>query len=375
MRKSAGKADDEEAGGTDEAGLERERRVAARLREIAAEPPTHAGFHAPDSLAAFSALVERYPGAPLLGGGTDLALEVTQKLRDLPRLIHVARVPELARVELENDVLTLGAAVSLTRCRALLGERVSGAGELLLRFGSDPIRNRGTIGGNIASASPIGDLPPLLLALDATLVLQRGDAVRTLPLDDFFTGYRETRLAPGEFVRAVRVPLPGERDRCAVYKVSKRMEDDISSVCGAFRLTLDGSRIVAARVAFGGMAATPARARGAEAALVGAPFERRTMEAAGDALDEDFTPMSDARASAGYRARIARNLLLRVFLEADGGGAVPVRLSLADTPGVAPGDGASRSDASEEGGSPFVPPRGATRPHAGEPDGDVHGER
>lgn len=387
----AARPDEREA---EASALERERAIAERLREIAAVPPAHAGFHAPDSLDAFATLVARYPDAPLLGGGTDLALEVTQRLRDLPRLIHVARVPELARVTVDEDgTLELGAAVSLTRCRELLGERVPGAAELLLRFGSDPIRNRGTIGGNLASASPIGDLPPLLLALDATLVLQKGGDVRELPLEDFFTGYRETRLERGEFVRAVRVPPLGRHDVCAVYKVSKRMEDDISAVCGAFRLTLDGDlgesgfrgdvadghgdglggadvpdgrgagvsrgrgaertgdaaqgssdlakrsggrRIVAARVAFGGMAATPARARGTEAALVGQPFERAAIETAGAALDDDFTPMSDARASAGYRARVARNLLLRTFLEA-GGSESPVRLSLADSPGVAPG--------------------------------------
>ena len=390
---------------------ERERAVAVRLTRLAAIRPGHAGFHAPDSLDEFAALVERHPDAPLLGGGTDLALEVTQKLRDLPRLIHVARVPELARVEAAGRELTIGAAVSLTRCMALLGAQVPGAAELLLRFGSDPVRNRGTIGGNIASASPIGDLPPLLLALGATLVLQQGGHVRELSLDDFFTGYRETRLERGEFVRAVRVTLPGSsdgsspgaiggspdrspdgspvgsahgspagssggpRELCAVYKVSKRMEDDISAVCGAFRLTFDesgdeasgrvpaesregacsGRRIVAARLAFGGMAATPARARRAEAVLEGARFERATVEAAGAALDEDFRPLSDARASAGYRSRVARNLLLRLWLEADAP-PTPVRLSL---------------------GTSVVPARGARRASGGDGTGvgSIHGER
>ena len=335
--RTAGEADagPDGASGQGEARTD-ERAVAARLRAIAATPPAHAGFHAPDTLAELAALVARHPEARLLGGGTDLALEVTQALRDLPRLIHLARVPELSRVEDHGDALTLGAALPLTRCLELLGARVPGAAELLLRFGSDPIRNRGTIGGNLASASPIGDLPPLLLALDASVLLQRGGTVRERPLDGFFTGYRETELAPDEFVRAVRVPLPGPHDLMRVYKISKRMEDDISAVCGAFRLTLDGGAIgtggglagrgiVDARLAFGGMAATPARARAAERALVGEAFGADAIEAAGEALAVDFSPLSDARASAAYRLQVAGNLLRRAWLEAGEPG-VAVRL-------------------------------------------------
>ena len=324
---------------------ERERTIAARLREIAAEAPRHPGFHAPRTIAELAELRLRHPDAPLLGGGTDLALEVTQKLAALPRIIHTRSVAELLEVEDHGDALSVGAALSLTRCVELLGERVPGAAELLLRFGSDQVRNQGTIGGNIGSASPIGDLPPLLLALGATLSLQRGEAVREVPIERYFTGYRETVLAAGEFLRSIRIPLPGPEDVFAVHKVSKRMEDDISSVCGAFLIRLDGepSRaeaqsmprdpsssasanagqpapvrpplMLSARIAFGGMAATPKRAPAVEAALAGGPFSRRTIERAAAAFAEDFTPMSDARASAGYRLQIARNLLLRVFLE------------------------------------------------------------
>jgi len=316
-----------------------ERAIAARLREIAATPPVHRGFHSPDSLADFAALVLRHPDAPLLGGGTDLALEVTQKLVDLPRMIHVARVPELQEVEATAARLTIGAAVPLTRCLELLGDRVPGATELLLRFGSDPIRNLGTLGGNIGSASPIGDLPPLLLALGATLILQRGEHVREQAVDGYFTGYRETVLAPGEFVRAVHIPMPGANEFVRVYKVSKRMEDDISAVCAAVALTVDGSRIRSARLAFGGMAATPARAVAAEAALTGGRFERAVVESAAAALAEDFAPLSDARASAGYRLQVAQNLLRRAYLEAgvedrEQATAAPFRLSV----GAAPAD-------------------------------------
>ena len=346
--RTAANAAERAANESDDGAHGRERRIAARLREIALEPPEHPGFHAPRTVAELAALRERYPDAPLLGGGTDLALEVTQNLADLPRLIHVRDVAELVDVGEEDGVLTLGAAVSLTRCTALLGERVPGARELLLRFGSDQIRNQGTVGGNLGSASPIGDLPPLLLALGATLVLQHGAATREIALEDYFVGYRETALERGEFVRAARVPLPADDELCAVYKVSKRVEDDISTVCGAFRLTFaapsargargpdadgaaggtradgldaasprgDAPLVRAARVAFGGMAATPARAPAAEAALVDRPFERGAIERAAAALAEDFTPLDDARASAAYRLQVAGNLLRRAFLEA-----------------------------------------------------------
>jgi xanthine dehydrogenase small subunit len=188
-------------------------------------------------------------------------------------------------------------------------------GAMIRRIGSRQIRNRGTIGGNIANASPIGDSPPPLLALDATVVLRRGDVRRRVALDAFFTGYRRTVLAPSEFIERIDVPVPaaGEVFRC--YKVSKRFDQDISAVCAAFRLRLEDGIVGDMRVGFGGMAATPVRVRAVEEALVGRPWTEATVRLAQAVLDGALTPLSDMRASAGYRRTVARNLLFKCFLE------------------------------------------------------------
>jgi xanthine dehydrogenase small subunit len=192
---------------------------------------------------------------------------------------------------------------------------------MLRRYGSVQVRHAATIGGNIANGSPIGDSPPALIALGATLHLRRGDARRSLPLEDFFLEYGKQDRAPGEFVEAVS--LPRQPDRLRVHKLSKRFDQDISAVCGAFNIAVGGGTVVAARIAFGGMAGTPRRAPGAEAALTGQPWSEATVRAAMDALTRDYTPLSDMRASSAYRMEAARNMLLRCWLE-DAGVAVSV---------------------------------------------------
>jgi len=274
------------------------------------------GWHRPVSLADLAVLLQSRPDARVVAGATDLALEVTQRVRDLPCLVATAAVPELQILDESDGVLHIGAAVSLSRLEALFADRLPEASRLLLRFGSDPVRNAGTLGGNVCSASPIGDLPPLLLALDATLQLQHGDAVRELAVADFFLDYRRTAMQPGEFLRAVRMPMPGARSRLAIHKISKRMDDDISTVCGAFHWQADEHGVVTwARLAFGGMAAIPQRAWNAEAALVGRRFDAAAAQGAAACLGSDFSPIDDARASAAYRRQVAANLLHRTAIE------------------------------------------------------------
>ncbi len=288
------------------------------------------GFLIPRNVAELSRAYLDYPDARLLGGGTDLALEVTQELKTLDRLILLDRVTELKQVTERDGWLTVGAAVSLSRCLELFATCYPPVADLLLRFGSRQIRNPGTLGGNIANASPVGDLPPVLLALGAGVTLQRGDRRRSLSLDDFFLDYRVSALEQGEFVRSVSLPLPAPGQFFRVYKVAKRIDDDISAVCLAVNLTLEGEGqdavIRRAGIGVGGMASIPRRAPACEAAMVGKPFDEVTVAAAADAIAGEFHPIDDVRASAAYRRAVARNLLRRCLLEFQGGG-FPLRVT------------------------------------------------
>jgi xanthine dehydrogenase small subunit len=292
--------------------------------------PGHGRFRIPGDIGELIRNVDEQPGARLLAGGTDLALEVTQGLQSLDQLILLDRVAELKEVRVTDDALALGAAVSLSDCRDAFFAHYPAAGELLDRFGSRQVRNQGTVGGNIANASPIGDLPPVLLALGAELRLQHRQDIRALSLDEFFTGYRQTALSEAEFIRDIRVPLPVSGQFFRVYKVSKRMDDDISAVCLAINLVFEtgkpGARVVSARIGAGGMAAIPKRAVACESALTGRKFDEQAVEAAAEAMVEEFEPIDDARASASYRIRVARNLLQRCLLEWQGG-KFPVRVT------------------------------------------------
>ena len=272
-------------------------------------------YFAPRSIAALAELLLQHPDAMLLSGGTDVGLLVTKQHRRLETVVALDAAGELARVEQSGDALRIGAGATYEDALAALEPLYPDFGSLLRRLGSRQIRNRGTIGGNIGNASPIGDATPVLIALDATLVLRHGTQQRTLPLEDFFTGYRRTALVPGEFIERIDVPMPqpGWQFRC--YKVAKRFDQDISAVCGAFRLDIVESRVRDIRIAFGGMAAIPARARGTEQLLVGQPWNEGCVQAAMDALGMDFSPISDMRASAAYRRMVARNLLCKCFLE------------------------------------------------------------
>lgn len=292
----------------------------ARLKAIA--PSTMLDMQAsgkrcltPLTLDALADLYLANPQARLLAGGTDLTLEVTQLHRELPLLIHLGQVAELKRLEVREDCLEIGAALPLTDCYQALAREYADFGALLQRFASLQIRNQCTLGGNIGNASPIGDTPPLLIALDAQLVLRRGSERRQLPLQDYFLDYKVTACRPSEFIEKIIVPRAQPNRTLRAYKVSKRLDDDISAVCGAFMLQIEDGDIRDARIAYGGMAAIPKRATGCEQALIGAPFDAATLERGCAALAGDFTPLSDFRASREYRLLVAQNLLRKCFLE------------------------------------------------------------
>lgn len=291
--------------------------TAGTLRALKNQPASLAmgdrQFFAPTSLDELAALKAAKPDARLVAGGTDLSLEHTQMLKPIETLIHTSRVPELRQLEELPNGLSIGAAVTYSTAMPALVSHWPALTEMLERLGSKQVRNEGTIGGNIGNASPIGDMPPVLLALDATLVLRREQETRQLAVADFFLDYRKTALQEGEFIERVHIPYSSDDTLFRVYKISKRLEDDISAVCGAFAITLKGDHIVEARIGFGGMAAVPKRAAHAEAALRGRTFDESAIEAVISALSEDFAPISDFRASSDYRLITAGNLFKRMY--------------------------------------------------------------
>lgn len=256
-----------------------------------------------------------HPDATIVAGATDVGLWVTKQRRPLPTLISVSEVVELKALEETVEGLRIGAGVRYVDAIEAVAKLYPDLGAMMRRLGSTQVRNSGTIGGNIANGSPIGDMPPALIAAGATLVLRRGGERRELALEDFFLDYGKQDRRPGEFVEAVITPKLDAGRIFKVFKLSKRFDQDISAVCGAFSLAVEGGVVVDARIAFGGMAGTPKRAKACEAALIGRPWSEPTLEAAMAALDTDYAPMSDMRASAAYRSLTARNMLRKVFLE------------------------------------------------------------
>jgi len=277
-------------------------------------------FYAPATIEALADLVAAHPQATLVAGATDVGLWVNKAMKRLDPVIYLGRIETLREITDEGDHLRFGAMAGHIDVRTALAALSPQLDELMRRFGGEQVRNAGTIGGNIANGSPIGDLPPALIALDATLVLARrgetGLERRSIPLESFFIEYRKQDRRPGEFVAAVLVPKLADGVLFHASKVSKRFDEDISAVCGAFRLVLgsDGG-ISEARLAYGGMAGIPKRAAAAEAALIGQRWDDKAVTAAIAALPQDFTPLDDMRASAHYRLRIAGNLLRRFLIE------------------------------------------------------------
>ena len=292
--------------------------VVAALKSIQSDAGFDYGehFHAPRTLDELAALRVAKPDAKVLAGSTDMGLWVTKGLRDLGELIHVGEVAELKRIEERDGLLHIGSAASLEDAWRALARRWPTLEDVWLRFASPPIRNAGTMGGNVANGSPIGDSPPVLMALDAQIVLRKGARVRTMPLRDFYVDYMKNRLEPGEFVQAMTVPLPQPGWQVRAHKLSKRFDCDISALCAGLAVKLaDDGTVAGVRFAFGGMAAIVRHADRAEAAVLGKPWTQASVDAAKRALGEDFTPLTDMRASADYRLQAARSLLQRFWLE------------------------------------------------------------
>ena len=273
------------------------------------EAPPH-GFR-PRDLDAFADWYAANPDATLIAGATDVGLWVTKQLRDLPKPTFLGGLADLKGIDRQGDTLRLGAGVTIEALRAAVAPLHPSFAELLRRYASLQVRNAATIGGNIANGSPIGDGPPALIALGATLHLRRGQERRAIALEDFFLEYRKQDRLPGEFVEAVTLPAHAPAFR--VYKLSKRFDQDISAVCGGFNVTVIDGKVQNARIAFGGMAGIPKRAAAVEAALVGNRWTLETVAAAKAAMAQDFAPMTDMRASADYRLMAAQNMLTRYF--------------------------------------------------------------
>ena len=280
----------------------------------------HRFFAAPANIDSLAELYERHPDATILAGGTDVGLWITKQLRDLPRIIHVGKVHDFDRIEDSGHELVIGAGATYAQVEPWLAAVDPDIGELLRRLGSKQVRASGTVGGNIANGSPIGDTPPLLIALDATLTLRRGRQVRSLPIENFFISYGKQARQPGELLTAISVPHLTDRDIFRCYKVTKRFDQDISSVMAAFRFTIDEAQtVVDARFAYGGMAETPRRAHDAETELIGHSIrDARAWSAAFAALRTDLHPIDDHRASARYRIETAHALLGKALIEASG---------------------------------------------------------
>jgi xanthine dehydrogenase small subunit len=282
------------------------------------EPHTHpAEPHAqgtpapylPQTSDALAAWYLQHPDATLVAGATDVGLWVTKQHRALRQTAFLHAIADLRTVTQTDTHLRLGAMVTMADMATLIAPHHPSYAAMIRRYGSLQIRNAATLGGNIANGSPIGDNPPALIALGATLHLRRGDTRRDLPVESFFLAYGKQDRQPGEFVEAVTLPKSAPNFR--IYKLSKRFDQDISAVCGAFNLTLEDGKVQSARIAFGGMAGIPARARHVESALAGRPFTHDTIASVLPAFAQDFTPLTDMRASAAYRLTAAQNLLRR----------------------------------------------------------------
>lgn len=264
---------------------------------------------------ALATLYAEHPDATIVAGATDVGLWVTKQHRKLPVTIHIDRCSDLRAVKVEKDRIWIGAAATYADAQTAITEHFPDFGELLRRLGAAQVRSAGTLCGNVANGSPIGDTPPALFALNATVLLRKGDVRRKLPVEDFFIAYGKQDREPGEFVEAVEIPLQENPEQLRCYKISKRFDQDISALCGCFNIRIEHDTVAEARIAFGGMAATPLRARNVEDVLTGSPWTQDTIDRALPAFELDYKPISDMRASAHYRSLTAKNLLQKYFLE------------------------------------------------------------
>jgi xanthine dehydrogenase small subunit len=295
--------------------------LAAQLQELkrdrmAVYQAGGASFFAPRTLDELAEVRAAHPGALLLAGSTDVGLWVTKQLRELGDIIYLGQVEALKAITEDAGFVTVGAGATLEDAYAAICRHYPAQlNEMWQRFASLPIRQAGTLGGNVANGSPIGDSMPWLIALGAQLVLRGPNGQRSMALEDFYLGYQQKDLQAGEFVEALRVPLPQAGVAFRTYKLAKRFDQDISAVCAAFAMRIDDGVVASSRIAFGGMAATPKRAAQTEAFLIGRAWNEATVEAAVAMLAQDYAPLSDMRASSSYRMKAAQNLLRRFWFE------------------------------------------------------------
>ncbi len=289
---------------------------AEAVEVLAQDTPPSDQIVAPRDTDALAEWYAAHPDATLVAGATDVGLWATKGLRDLAPVAFLNRCADLRGIVSDGETIRVGAMTTLTDLLPVMAARHPSFAEMIRRYGSVQVRNAATVGGNIANGSPIGDSPPALIALGATLVLRHGDARREIPLESFFLDYGQQDRAAGEFVEAISIPVQEDRLRC--YKISKRFDQDISAVCGCFNVTVEDGAVTEARIAFGGMAGVPKRASAVEEALIGQAWTLATIDAARPKFAEDFAPLSDMRASADYRLRAAEGLLQRYFLDLSG---------------------------------------------------------
>ncbi|WP_298934033.1 xanthine dehydrogenase small subunit [uncultured Ramlibacter sp.] len=298
--------------------LSKLKRLKLQSRGLQADLATKTAYLAPTSLAGLLAARAQHPQAQIVAGCTDVGLWVTKLHMQFPQLLDVTRAKELRRIERYENHIAIGAAVTLTEAFAALVADRPQLKSFANRFAGLPVRNSGTLGGNIANGSPIGDSMPLLIALGAQVILMSERGHRRMALEDFYTGYRKNRLAPDEVLAWTVVPRPATGEFLRAYKISKRYDDDISAVCLVLNLRRDGERVTQVSIGAGGVAATPVRALQTEAFLAGKAWTDATVREATQVLRAEFQPISDMRASAAYRSEVLGGLLQRFWLESQG---------------------------------------------------------
>ena len=271
-------------------------------------------YFAPRNINELKKIIKQYPNAILLSGGTDVSLIVTKQKKNIENIIYLNSIEELNYIKKNNRYIEIGATTSLTKFEFFIEKYYPDFNSILQRYGSIQIRNVATIAGNIATASPIGDTLPLLLSLDAAVVLQDFKKKTILPLKNFFISYRKTKLKKGQFISSIRIPL-FKKNIFKAYKISKRIDDDISSVCASFNLEIVNKKIKNIKIAYGGMAPIPKRAINCEKILLNSNFSEAVIIKAKKLLEKDFEPIDDMRASRNYRMEVAKNLLNKCFLE------------------------------------------------------------
>lgn len=276
---------------------------------------SHKQAWAPTEEAELKRLIQAHPDATLVAGATDFALQVTQQYQSVSKIISLNSIPELTLVDVTDDHIQIGAAVTYTQLTQIFLKYYPEFGVMLNRLGSQQIRNSGTLGGNITNASPVGDTPPVLIALGATLELSGASGERSLPISQFFISYKKTALMPGEYLRRITIPKLKEKEYLKVYKISKRLEDDISAMLFSLKVTVEDAVITTAKSGFGGMAEIPKGSKRLEESIAGKPLTENTFEQAQSAIDQDFSPITDVRASAGYRNEVAKGLIIKCGLE------------------------------------------------------------